>query len=145
MRETQPEGKGFSAELGDALRRVRQQAGREAVAATVAWRPAWDLKETPDETVVLVDLPGVEEDAIEVRLEDGVLIVSGARDFDHDYDDAEDFTHLERPFGPFACRIPVVREADLNGATAKYKRGVLRVRLPHPSHASRLAYRIDLG
>jgi len=93
---------------------------------------------------VLIDLPGLDEDAIEIRLDGDLLIVAGEREFDHDYDDAEDFTRLDRPFGPFQCRIPLVHGADLDRATAKYKRGVLKVRLPRTAETTRRGVRIEL-
>lgn len=94
------------------------------------WRPLFDVKETETEFVVYADLPGIDEDELHFDIEDGVLRITGMREFDHDIEDAEEFIRLERPYGAFRCSIPLTQAADLDYATAKYKRGVLKVRLP---------------
>lgn len=94
------------------------------------WTPATDVKETSRETVVYVDLPGMDEDEIEINLVGRSLRISGTRDFDHDSEDVEDYVALSRPFGRFDCRIALGGDIAFDAVTAKYKRGILKVRIP---------------
>ena len=100
----------------------------QATFATII--PAFDVKITETETTVLIDLPGVDEDDISIEANEGTLCVSVSREFDHDAEDAEEYTAMHRPYGTFACTVSLPTNADGDGMTAKYKRGVLKVRIP---------------
>lgn len=89
-----------------------------------------DVKEDASEYVVYADIPGVDEDEIDIRLVGDILTISGERSFDHDNEDAEDYVRLERPYGPFERSLNIPAGLNSNGMTAKYKRGVLKVRVP---------------
>lgn len=95
-----------------------------------AWEPFYDVKETPTETTIFVDLPGVDEDEISIEEITGSIEVSVRREFDHDTEDAEEYTRLGRPYGAFVCRVPLSPKADAEEMTAKYRRGVLKIRVP---------------
>lgn len=94
------------------------------------WRPPVDVKDAAGEFVVFADIPGVDEDEISLNFSEGVLRISAIREFDHDGEDAEEFPRIERPYGRFSCCIDLGQSADFDHATAKYRRGVLKVRLP---------------
>lgn len=114
---------------------------RDALTATIHWtsksmnkesafHPPMDVRVTSREHEVFIDLPGVDEDDIQFCWTDQELSISGLRDFNHDVDDAEEFTQLQRKFGPFQCSIPLDGRFDVTRTTAKYKRGVLKIRIP---------------
>ena len=95
-----------------------------------AWEPAYDVKADNVEVVVYADLPGIDEDGIQIEVMPDVVVISGLRGFDHDQEDAEEFVSLGRRYGRFEAVIPMPTPVDPNAATAKYRRGVLRLRLP---------------
>ena len=97
---------------------------------SAAWHALFDVKQTAAELVVLVDLPGVDEDEISIDIVGGSLEINVAREFDHDTEDAEEYTRIERPYGQFVCNVDVPPTADPDGMTARYRRGVLKVRIP---------------
>jgi HSP20 family protein len=94
------------------------------------WDPPFDVRDSRQEMVVFVDLPGMDEDDIEIHLQNAELRVQGTREFDHDTEDAEEFITIERPYGSFDLHINVPVSVDPEQISAKYKRGVLKVRLP---------------
>jgi len=104
------------------------------------FRPPMDLKENAAEYVAYIDLPGVDEDELQFTWNEHVLCIGGCRDFNHDSEDAEEFTQIERKFGNFICCIPLNDTLDVSNATAKYKRGVLKVHMPkrrtQPKHST---------
>ena len=102
-----------------------------------SFKPRMDIKDTAREFVAYIDLPGIDEDELNFNWDKDVLTISGCRDFNHDSEDAEEFTQIQRIFGDFLCRIPLVDSADVSRATAKYKRGVLVIRIPKHRHSSR--------
>lgn len=89
-----------------------------------------DIKVDDSEVVVLADLPGIDEDEIDIQMVGDVLSISGERSFDHDKEDAEEYVRLERPYGPFERHVRLPSGLNACGITAKYKRGVLKVRVP---------------
>jgi len=95
-----------------------------------SYRPHIDLKDTPQEYVAYIDLPGVDEDELKFIWKPDVLTICGNREFDHDNEDAEEFVQIQRVFGHFLCRIPLNDSIDVDKASAKYRRGVLKIRIP---------------
>lgn len=114
----------------DALEQLLDRNVAHLHGRTTTWQVPFDVKETSREVVVIIDLPGVEEDDIRVDVKDAFLEVEALREFDHDNEDAEEYTHLERPYGRLRCRVPLPESIDAEEITAKYRRGVLKVRMP---------------
>jgi HSP20 family protein len=94
------------------------------------WHPLADIKVTPKYLTVFLDLPGVDEDSVDVAADGGTLRICGERDFDHDAEDAEEFSEINRIYGEYLFETPLPSDAVAGEVTAKYKRGVLKVRVP---------------
>jgi HSP20 family molecular chaperone IbpA len=99
------------------------------------FRSDYDLKIVPQGATVYVDLPGVDEDEIQVEIDGNNLVISGSRDFDHDNEDAEEFVHIGRGYGQFRIRIELPQDIRPEQIQARYKRGVLKVRIPRKQSA----------
>lgn len=70
------------------------------------WEPPVDVLETDREVLILAALPGVDADAVEAVIEDGVLILSGTRVLPPQLETAV-IHRLELPQGCFSRRIPL--------------------------------------
>ncbi len=88
-----------------------------------------DLRETDKEIIVTCDLPGMEKNKIDLRIEDGSLIISGERSSDQQKK-GNGFYRRERSSGSFERVIPLTAEVNEGGIKAAYKNGVLTVHLP---------------
>jgi len=94
------------------------------------WRmPLSDIRETDEEVIVTVELPGVSkddiqlkatEDSIEIRVETKKLVE----------EKGEDFFRKERSYRGFYRRITLPCKVIPEKAKAKYENGILEVRLP---------------
>lgn len=89
-----------------------------------------DVRESGTEYAVFLDIPGVDEDDLNVTWDADELVISGHREFDHDLEDAEEFIRLERPYGAFQYRTTFAKPVVASAITAKYRRGVLKIRVP---------------
>jgi HSP20 family protein len=91
--------------LGRADRLNRQffQPAR-ARALRPTWEPPMDVFETEHELWILVALPGVETDRLEVVAEAGTLVVAGERALPPQFCDAR-LHRLELPYGRFERRV----------------------------------------
>ena len=107
-------------------------------AAASAWSygltPAADVTETGGEYRVLVDLPGVDPAAIQLRVEKDTLTIQVDRK--QPKPAAGETPHRsERAFGTFLRSFTLPRGVDAAGVEASYEQGVLSVRLPKREEA----------
>ena len=101
---------------------------------TSAWAPAADIYETDNELVVTADLPGIDPKNIDVRVENNILSIRGERNFERN-SEKENFHRIERIYGGFARAFTLSTAVDAEKIQARYKDGVLSVRLPKADQA----------
>jgi HSP20 family protein len=98
------------------------------------WMPALDVREADDRYEVTVDLPGLEPKDVNVTFEDGMLTISGKRQFESE-DKGDTWHRLERGFGTFARSIRLPQTADTEKIEAAFDKGVLTVTVPKTEQA----------
>jgi HSP20 family protein len=109
---------------------------------TQNWVPAVDVWETEHELVYAFDLPGVNEQDIQVELHDDTLTVTAQRERTEER--AEDgFVRYERRFGTFSRALGVPQGVSEDGIKADYRDGVLEIRVAKPAEAK--PRRIQVG
>ena len=89
------------------------------------WKPSIDLFEEGGHFVLRADLPGVSPADVEIRIDEGQLVLTGERKSDH-----EVCLRLERPFGRFSARVALPPTVDPARIHASHRNGVLEVVLP---------------
>lgn len=107
------------------------------------WIPDIDVFERDGNTVMRVDLPGMKREDIEVKVEGGMLVVSGHREEEKEVKE-EDYTYSERAAGEFSRAISLpegVKERDIQ---ATYTDGVLEVVVPLPKAAKPKSKKIEV-
>jgi HSP20 family protein len=100
------------------------------------WRPDADVCETGRTIEVVVDLAGVEDDAVDVRLFDDALVIEGQRRLPPCQDDSVYHTAEVRQ-GPFRLELPLVAPVKADAVEARYERGLLRITLHKQEGARR--------
>ena len=89
------------------------------------WRPPLDLLEEPGHYLLRADLPGVAASDVELKIENGTLLVYGERKIDQ-----AAYLRMERPAGRFSAQIALPPSVDRHGIHANHCNGVLEVVLP---------------
>src|SRR5215210_4447359 len=102
--------------------------GRPDGAGMRRWVPAMDLLETEDHLVLRADLPGLEQDDVNIEVKDGVLTVSGERKAEHE-ESADGFYRVERAFGSFSRSLSLPDHVNAEAIDADFDKGVLEVRI----------------
>ncbi len=97
--------------------------------ATAEWVPAVDIEEHTDKFVIYADVPGVDPQAIEITLEQGLLTLSGARERPVEQTGVEG-RRVERASGRFYRRFALPDTADGEAVSARGSNGVLEVVIP---------------
>jgi len=99
-----------------------------ALVASATWTPLADAYETPEAFVVLLELPGIDEDDVEVHVDGDMLTVKGQRRGLPLRPDR--FHRMERSHGPFLRSFQLSEEVDPARVSAQLRDGVLRLELP---------------
>jgi len=108
-----------------------------------SWRPVCDVYETPEALVVCLELPGLEQEQLDLRLDGDDLVVSGEREMGRERGD-EQFHRVERSYGKFSRRIHLPSTVDRNAVDASYRNGVLRITLPEKGERSTSSIRVRI-
>ena len=97
------------------------------------WSPPVDVLETEHELILKVDLPEMNQNEIDIRVEENTLTIQGERKFTQEKD--SNYLQIERPYGNFYRTFTLSRRVDQEKIKATYKDGVLRVTLPKKEEA----------
>jgi len=97
--------------------------------STLGFTPAVDISEEEDHFLIKADLPGMSEKEIEVKVQDGVLLLSGKREEVRE-EKKEGGYHRERRYGSFCRQFRLGSNVDPDAIAATYDSGVLSVKLP---------------
>jgi HSP20 family protein len=96
---------------------------------SAAFAPAANVSETEDEYRVSVELAGMGKDDVGVSIQEGRLTISGEKRKE-EQEEKENYLRYERSYGSFTRTIPLPTSVDEGRISAKFKDGVLTVRLP---------------
>jgi HSP20 family protein len=102
-----------------------------------------DVTETDKAVKISAELPGIKEEDIDVRLSDGMLIISAEKKSDRDAEE-NGYILRERSFGRVERALPLPDGVDANAAKATFKGGVLSVTIPKTKEAQSGAKRISV-
>jgi HSP20 family protein len=91
--------------------------------------PLFDVRETEDEYLVMVDLPSVKSEDVSIEFNDQVLTISGSR-VPVETGEAQ---LVERPYGSFVRNLTLPRGVDSDQIKADYHDGVLELQIPKPA------------
>ena len=101
------------------------------------WYPRVDLREHDQEFILVADLPGMQQEDINITVENNILTLQGKRLVEHCPENGQSgYTHYsERAFGTFCRRFMLSAAVDAEQITATYKAGVLEVHIPKTAAA----------
>jgi HSP20 family protein len=106
---------------------------QEATTPARMFVPAADIYENQDALTVILEMPGVERDHIDLRVEDGVLNVTGNLDFEK-YKGLQPL-YTEYNVGNYSRSFRLSSAIDQNKIKAELKDGVLTLVLPKAEKA----------
>lgn len=108
-----------------------------------AWTPVADVYEGVERLVFCLELPGLTQSEIDVRLEDDELVVQGERHMDRG-SSGEQFHRVERSYGKFIRRFRLPSHIDHASVAATYQDGVLVVTLAKTNDAGKKPIRVAI-
>ena len=108
-----------------------------------AWAPVADVYETTEGLVFCLEIPGLVQSDIDVRLENDELVVQGERAMAR-VGGAEQFHRVERSYGKFARRFRLPSHIDRGSVAASYDNGVLTISLAKTEEAAKSPIRVAI-
>lgn len=96
--------------------------------------PAVNISENEKEIKVKAELPGIEPKDIELTIQNNTLILKGEKKFEEE-EKKDNFHRIECRYGSFYRTIPLPAEVDESKVSAKFKNGVLEIKLPKKEEA----------
>lgn len=112
--------------------------------ALTTWAPAVDIYETENELVIKADVPDVNENDIDIRVENNMLTIRGERKFDQTVKE-DNYLRVERTYGSFSRSFSLPNTVDSEKIHAGYKNGVLTVQMPKRAESKPKQVKINVG
>ena len=109
------------------------ESGQERTEAGKFYSPYTDIYESPAEVIVAMEMPGVEKGSIDIRLDKGVLTVTGSIN-SRKYENLEPI-YTEYNVGNFVRSFTLSTKIDSDKIEASVADGVLTIRLPKIAEA----------
>jgi HSP20 family molecular chaperone IbpA len=107
--------------------------GVERTRAGRTYTPAVDIYETNDALVIVADMPGVDENSVEVNLEKNVLSIYGHVQPYHP--EGHNLVYWEYGVGDYYRSFIINEDIDWEHVQGTVSNGVLRLTLPKAAHA----------
>jgi HSP20 family protein len=119
------------------------ESGQEALMSST-FAPPVDVYEDEHNLSLRIEVPGIEEKDIDVRVENNTLTVHGERKFEKE-EKEENFRRVERQYGSFTRTFTLPNTVDVDKVSANYDKGVLKISLPKKAEAKPKQIKVNVG
>jgi len=134
--------------LQDRLNRLFRETyapeGREDALTSAGFAPPVDVYEDEHNITLKIEVPGIDEKDIDVRIENNTLTVHGERKFEKE-EKEENYRRVERQYGSFTRTFTLPTTVDANQVQANYDKGVLKINLAKKAETKPKQIKINVG
>jgi HSP20 family protein len=116
----------------------------EGEVSTRTWAPPVDIYENGDNLVLKAELPGVNPEDVDIRVEDNTLYLKGERKFEKEVEE-QNYHRVERSYGTFTRTFALPNSIDADKVAAHYKDGVLTLTMPKKEEAKPKTIKINVS
>jgi HSP20 family protein len=111
---------------------------------TTSFAPPVDIYEDEHNITLKLEVPGIDEKDIDVRIENTTLTVHGERKIEKE-EKEENFRRVERQYGSFTRSFTLPSSVDPAQVTAHYDKGVLKIKLAKKAEAKPKQIKVNVG
>ena len=132
--------------LQNQVSRVFQDLGRgsDELLTSGTFVPPVDIYEDEHSIALKLEIPGINEKDIDIKLENNTLTVRGERSLEKE-EKEENFHRIERRYGAFARSFTLPTTVDPENVEAGYENGVLKIKLAKRAEAKPKQIKIGVG
>jgi HSP20 family protein len=116
----------------------------ESPMTTASFIPAVDIYEDEKKVILKLEVPGIEEKDLDVRVENNTLTVKGERKLDKE-EKEENFHRIERRYGSFYRAFTLPTTVDTENVGASYNNGILKLELKKKPEAQPKQIKVNVG
>lgn len=116
----------------------------ESALTTASFVPPVDVYEDAQKVVLKLEVPGIEEKDLDIRVENHTLTVKGERKFEKE-EKEENFHRIERRYGSFYRAFTLPSTVDTEHVQANYSAGVLKVELKKKAEAQPKQIKVNIA
>jgi HSP20 family protein len=118
--------------------------GPEDALTTTSFAPPVDIYEDEHTITLKLEVPGIDEKDIDVRIESNTLTVHGERNIEKE-EKEENFRRVERQYGSFTRSFTLPSSVDAGQVSADYNQGLLKIKLAKKAEAKPKQIKVNVG
>jgi HSP20 family protein len=118
--------------------------GPEEALTTTSYAPPVDIYEDEHNITLKLEVPGIDEKDLDVRVENTTLTVHGERKMEKE-EKEENFRRVERQYGSFTRSFTMPSSVDSGQVSAHYDKGVLKINLAKKAEATPKQIKVSVG
>jgi HSP20 family protein len=122
----------------------REMNEGDTALTTASFVPAVDIYEDAKKVVLKLEVPGMEEKDLDIRVENNTLTVKGERKLEKE-EKEENFHRIERRYGSFYRAFMLPSTVDTENVQASYNAGVLKLELNKKPEAQPKQIKVNVG
>jgi HSP20 family protein len=122
----------------------RGNSGENELVTAAGFVPPVDIYEDEHKLVLKIEIPGMRQEDLDVRMENNTLSVKGERSFQSEGKE-ENFHRVERRYGTFYRAFTVPNTIDPESIKAEYDAGVLRLELQKRPESKPKQIKVNVG
>ena len=131
--------------LHQAMSRALQTAGTgDELTTSGSFVPPVDIYEDENSISLRLEVPGMKQEDLDIRLENNTLTVRGERKFEKE-EKEENFHRIERRYGSFTRSFTLPNTVDTDKVTADYRDGVLAIALAKRAETKPKQIKVGIG
>ena len=119
-------------------------AAPEEALTTTGFAPPVDIYEDEHNISLKIEVPGIDEKDIDVRIENNTLTVHGERKLEKE-EKEENYRRVERQYGSFTRSFMLPSSVDTGQVSAHYDKGVLKIYLAKKAEAKPKQIKVNVG
>jgi HSP20 family protein len=118
--------------------------GEDSLTTAGAFVPPVDIYEDEHSIQLRLEVPGIDEKDLDIKVENNTLSVSGERKFEKE-EKEENFRRVERRYGSFVRSFTLPNTVNTEDINASYDNGVLNIRLAKRAEAKPKQIKVSVG
>jgi HSP20 family protein len=116
----------------------------EEALTTTTLAPPVDIYEDEHNIILKIEVPGIDEKDIDVRIQNNTLTVQGDRKIEKE-EKEENFRRVERQYGSFTRSFTLPSSVDPGQVSARCDKGVLKISLAKKAEAKPTQIKVSVG
>ena len=118
--------------------------GQEETLTAGAFVPPVDIYEDEHSVQLKLEVPGIDEKDLDVKVENNTLTITGERKFEKE-EKEENFRRVERRYGSFTRSFTLPNTVNTEDINARYENGVLKIQLAKRAEAKPKQIKVNVG